>query len=56
MHMKRLISPCSLNDGYYRQHGVHAQDSSQAAWAAELLILNQNVWTARTNEQPSASE
>ncbi len=32
MRMRRLISPRSLNNGYYRQHGVRAEDVSQAVW------------------------
>ncbi len=32
MRMGRLISPRSLSNGYYRRHGVRAQDISQAVW------------------------
>lgn len=35
--MSRLISPRSLNDGYYRQHGVRAQDISRAVWQKSSL-------------------
>ena len=37
MRMRRLISPRSLNDGYYRQRGVRAQDISQAVWQKSTL-------------------
>jgi hypothetical protein len=35
--MRRLISLRSLNDGYYRRHGVRAQDISQAVWQKSSL-------------------
>ena len=37
MRMRRLISPRSLNGGYYRRHGVRAQDISQAVWQKSSL-------------------
>lgn len=37
MRMRRLISPRSLSDGYYRQRGVRAQDISQAVWQKSTL-------------------
>jgi len=37
MRMRRLISLPSLSNGYYRQHGVRAQDISQAVWQKSTL-------------------
>ena len=37
MRMRRLISPRSLNNGYYGRRGVRAQDISQAVWQKSTL-------------------
>ena len=37
MRMRRLISPRSLNNGYYGRRGVRAQDISQTVWQKSTL-------------------
>ena len=65
MRMRRLISPRSFSDGYYRQHGVRAEDISQAVWRKSSMstyngscfeiarLLNDRVGVRDTKDEGS---
>ena len=37
MRLRRFISPRSLTDSYYQQHGVRAEDITRATWRKSSL-------------------